>query len=38
MALDRFLPSIPVISSILKEIPVLFFDAQFDMLDGPVGV
>ena len=38
MRKDRYVPSIDVISSILKEIPVLIYDAQFDMLDGPVGV
>jgi hypothetical protein len=38
MARDRLVPSIPVIAEVLKEIPILFFDAEFDMLDGPVGV
>ena len=34
MAKDRMVPSIPVIAEVLKEIPILFFDAEFDMLDG----
>ena len=38
MAKDRMITSIPVIAEVLKEIPILFFDAEFDMLDGPVGV
>lgn len=38
MRKDWYVPSIDVIAGILKEIPVLIYDAQFDMLDGPVGV
>ena len=38
MRKDRYVPSIEVVASLLKEIPVLIYDAMFDMLDGPVGV
>lgn len=37
MRFDWFIPSISVIEEILKEIPVLIFDAMFDIQDGPVG-